>query len=365
MPINITMYSTSVYLYQQIVKVLSVDTNDGETFTYRYNPVYAKNLTVNKGVDNVLLFEFINQEEKPVNITGSTFVFRLLNQTGDQLLLEKAMTVLSAVSGRAKVVLTTADTIDIVAQPASYSIQRSQGSYIEAVYVDANSQARANCNVVDSVLPEFLLSSELTIPDIYGKAQQLTPGPTSWPDWALQPQPVNTTQLTEFYSSHMPSNGQSMTTVQADLDVFTGTIKFQAAEDYESVWYDVTESFEYFGESGTKYWNITGYHPLLRMALNTSPGYGAQARVIVTESGVITGIEVTVAGQGYIAVPKIQILGNGAGAEAVATGLTSTGGVAAINLISGGSGYLPIQYQGSQQATVLFSKGYVLNIKYR
>ena len=118
------MYATTVYLYQQITKVLLVDTGGGETFTYRYDPVYAKTLTVNKGVDNVLLFEFINQEEKPVNITGSEFVFRLLNQTGDQVLVEKPMTLLAPTVGRAKVVLTTAETIDLIAEPASYSIQQ-------------------------------------------------------------------------------------------------------------------------------------------------------------------------------------------------------------------------------------------------
>mgnify|MGYP003353082326 CR=1 FL=1 len=68
------MYSTTVYLYQQITKVLLVDTSGGH-FIYRWNPVYAKPLTVNKGVDNVLLFEFINQEEKPVNITGSELFY--------------------------------------------------------------------------------------------------------------------------------------------------------------------------------------------------------------------------------------------------------------------------------------------------
>ena len=93
------MYSTTIYLYQQIIKVLLVDTSGGY-FTARYDPVYAKQLTVNKGVDNVLLFEFINQEEKPVNITGSSFVFRLMNQTGDQLLVEKPMVTLSATLGR-------------------------------------------------------------------------------------------------------------------------------------------------------------------------------------------------------------------------------------------------------------------------
>ena len=359
------MYSTTVYLYQQITKVLLVDVGDGETFTYRYDPVYAKTLTVNKGVDNVFLFEFINQEEKPVNITGSTFVFRLLNQTGDQILIEKPMTILAPTVGRAKVVLTNSETIDLIAEPGSYSIQRAQGDYVEAVYVDANSQARADCNIVDSVLPQFIPSKELTIPDIYGKAQQLQPGPTNWPDWALYPQPVNTTQLTEFYSSEMPTNGQTLTTVQADLDCFTGTIKFQAAENYQSIWYDVTESFEYFAETRTVHWNIQGYYPLLRMALNTSPGFGAQGQVQVTPEGVVTGIQVTNPGSGYIAPPKVQILGDGAGATAVCEGITSTGGVGAVTVVTGGSGYLPLQYQSNQQATVLFTKGYVLNVKYR
>jgi hypothetical protein len=70
------MYSTQVYLYQQLARVLLMDTGGGESFIYRYDPVYAKRLTINKGVDNVLLFEFINQQEKPVNITGSTFLFQ-------------------------------------------------------------------------------------------------------------------------------------------------------------------------------------------------------------------------------------------------------------------------------------------------
>ena len=141
------MYSTTVYLYQQITKVLLVDTSGGY-FTARYDSVYAKTLTVNKGVDNVLLFEFINQEEKPVNITGSTFVFRLMNQTGDQLLLEKPMVTLSATLGRVKVVLDTEDTINFVAQPGSYSIQRSAGDYVQAAYVGC--QLRSPCRLQHS-----------------------------------------------------------------------------------------------------------------------------------------------------------------------------------------------------------------------
>ena len=356
------MYSTTVYLYQQITKVLLVDTSGGY-FTARYDPVYAKTLTVNKGVDNVLLFEFINQEEKPVNITGSSFVFRLMNQTGDQLLLEKPMVTLSATLGRVKVVLDIEDTINFVAQPGSYSIQRTAGDYVQAAYVDANSGARADCNIVDSILPTFVPSEMLTIPTIYGKAQQLVPGPTNWPDWALYPQPVNTTQLTEFFSSQIPTNGQALTTVKMDLDHFTGTIKFQAAENYESVWYDVTDSYTYLNETSTQYFNVVGFYPLIRAAFNNSQGFGAQATAVVTD-GVITAINVTNAGQGYVAPPKVQILGDGAGAEAIVTSV-GNGQIGAIEVINGGSGYLPLQYQGTVCAQVLISTGYITNLQYR
>lgn len=357
------MYSTTVYLYQQITKVLLVDT-DGGYFTARYDPVYAEKMTINKGVDNVLLFQFINQDQKPVNITGSTFKFRLINQAGDVQLLEKDMTILSSSLGRVKVVLNTADIDNITAQPASYSIERVQGDYVQAAFTDAAAGARADVDIVDSVLPQFVPSGVCTVPDMYGKNQYVGQGPTSWPDWANGPQPINGYQITEFYSSFIPTNGASLTTIKMDLVHYTGTVKIQGAQNYESVWYDVTESREYLDETGTIYFNAVGFHPLLRIALNNSIGYGAQASVTVSD-GVVTGISITNAGYDYQAAPYVQILGNGAGAEAVATIGGPGGGVASIAVTNGGSGYLPIQFQSSVEATALITNGLVQNIQYR
>ncbi len=70
------MYSTTAYLYQQITRVLLIDTSGGY-FTARYDPVYAKQLTVNKGVDNVLLFEFTLPN------TGTHITFRALTHTDE------------------------------------------------------------------------------------------------------------------------------------------------------------------------------------------------------------------------------------------------------------------------------------------
>jgi hypothetical protein len=139
-----------------------------------------------------------------------------MNQTGDQLLAEKNMDVLSAATGRVRVVLSPEDTNDIVAQPGSYSIERIQGSYHQAAFTDANAGARADCDIVDSVYPEFVPSQPVTIPTITGKNQTVSAAPTGWPDWALNPQPLNSTQRTEFYSSHMTTNGSNLTTVKMD-----------------------------------------------------------------------------------------------------------------------------------------------------
>ena len=382
------MYSTQVYIYQQITRVLLMDTGAGETFIYRYDPVYAKQLTINKGVDNVLLFEFINQQEKPVNITGSSFLFRALNTAGDQILVEKPLVILNGPTGRAKVTLSSSDLLEVLAQPATYSIQRTQpGGLTEAVFTNAQAGARAPATIVDSILPQHVPSAPLTIPTIKMSAQASLDG-TSWGSyspgtwWTGNPNGGNYWNSfidTEFCSSFIePTN--AITTIQMTLDGYTGTIKVQAAENYESLWYNVTESTTYYNETRTIYMNVVGWYPLLRVCFNNSifavpdqPGTPALAYA-VTEGGVVTSINVLNGGTGYLAPPKISIIGEGSGATAVAT--ISEGVVTGIEVTNGGSGYwyLPNAGMGAgvypntpnqTGAAVLISTGYVVDLLYR
>jgi hypothetical protein len=382
------MYSTQAYIYQQITQVLLMDTGAGETFIYRYDPVYAKQLTINKGVDNVLLFEFINQQEKPVNITGSTFVFRVINTESDEILIQEPMVILNAPTGRAKVTLTSSQLLEVLAQPANYSIQRTQpGGLTEAVFTNAQAGASAPVNIVDSILPQHVPSAPLTIPTTKLSAQVSYDG-TTWsqfpsnPYWAGNPNGgnyYNSFLNTEFFSSFIePQN--SVTTVQMTLDGYTGTIKAQAAENYQSIWYNVTESTTYLNKTGTIYMNIVGWHPLLRVAFNNSifavpdqPGTPAIAYATTTD-GVVTSITVTNGGTGYLAPPKINIIGSGAGATAVAQ--VSGGVVTGITVTNGGSGYwfLPNAGMGpgiypnnpnQTGAAVIISTGYAVDLLYR
>jgi len=371
------MYSTTAYLYQQKTKVLLIDTG-GDYFTMRYNPVYAKKLTINKGVDNVILFEFINQDEKPVNITGSTFTFRLLDQEGSELVNETEMTILNAQYGRAKVTLPSEVLDAIRAQPASYSITRYSGNLTEAVFVDAQAGARADVDIMDSVYPEFFPSAPCTIPttNLSGMLGSSASGtPATYPDWALTPGATIYTSSpilnTEYFSSFIEPTA-AVTSIQLDLLGYTGTIKVQGAENYQSTWYNVSESVQYLNKTGIVHHHVVGYHPILRLCFNNSVyttnlngqvGNPAQVVAVASDDGVITGGNIVYPGNGYLAPPLVEVVGDGAGAILTAE-IGGNGSVTAINVINGGSGYRPIPPTNTQ-AQIVISTGRVENIIYR
>lgn len=158
-----------------------------------------------------------------------------------------------------------------------------------------------------------------------------------------------------------------------DLIGYTGTIKVQAAETYQSVWYNVTEIFEYFNETKTVAINVLGWHPLLRLCFNNSVyttgsngltilGYPAQATATVDTNGAVTGVTINQSGQGYLAPPLIEFVGEGSGARAVAT--VVDGQVSTITVLDGGAGYRPVP-PTMQAAQVLISTGRVVNLMYR
>lgn len=253
------MYSTPAYLYQQIQTVLLVDVS-GNYFDRRWNPVYAKNLKLNLGVDNVILFQFLNQDQKPVNITGATFTFRIISQDGENLLFAKEMVSLSNALGRAKVTITAADTTQLPAAPASWSIEVSSGVLNQAVFTDDYAGARGDIDIVDSVFPAFVASQELTIP-------------SQAPDSSI------------YYSSTLTTDGTRLTTFQIDPAAFTGSIRVEgatASADTDQEWYtipfqdlttgDTVDSLHLVASDRRLGINVQGFHPYLRLELDITDG---------------------------------------------------------------------------------------------
>jgi hypothetical protein len=92
-----------------------------------------------------------------------------------------------------------------------------------------------------------------------------------------------------------------------------------------------------------------------QVQLATATAYGA--------NGVITSITVTQSGYGYLAPPRVNIIGLGAGAVAEAE--IEGNSVSAINVINGGQGYVSNPQQSNQIAAVSLNRGAITSILVR
>ena len=330
------MYSTTVYLYQQKQQVLLPDTS-GAYFQRRWQPVYAKKLKVNRGVDNVILFEFINQDQKPVNISGSTITFRMIGTEGDDLLIAKDLVTLSAAYGRAKVTLTVAELDSIEQQTASWSLERASGDLHEAVFTDAYSSGRGQVDIVDSVYPDYLESTILEIPE---PVAQNTPASSG----------------NRNYTSMAYTAQNTLTTFQLDFDNFTGNLKAQGSDTQLGPWYDIGSQTVYVNQNDRAYINIDGRHNWVRFEVNQY-GYSASAVAEVASGGISTvtlnggGVEWYGAGN-----PRVKFEGLGTGASATAT--VTANAVSSISLVTSGQGYITVP-------EVKLDRGEITQILYR
>jgi hypothetical protein len=240
------VYSTPSYFFKprQIVVLYE------GTSARRYQIVYAKNLTLNRGVDNQIQFQFLDQEQKKIDITGKTLSFRLLNYNGTEVLLRKALDPLLPLTGLANLNLSSTDLIDIDPQLCSYSLEITDGNLNLPVFTNSEAGARGTISVVDSVLPRHLPSTPVDIPT-HGNV-------------------ANTG--TTFYSGVINTGDSGIITIQPYLDQYSGNIVIQGSTLVDAGWYDIQTIGTFVQDSNTAGYTIEGFHPYLRLQFNGTNG---------------------------------------------------------------------------------------------
>ena len=206
--------------------------------------MYTKNLKAHRGTDNQILIEFMNQDQKPVDVTGMEFTCRLIDREGETLLLEKLLEEVNTDRGQMKLVLLESELDRIHPQDAHFSVERVEtGRPYEPVYVDDYAGARGNIEILDSVMPRFVASGEISIP-------QTAPAP-------------------DYVSSLLETDDQSLYTFVLTLDDFTGDVVIQGATSNDNQWYEI-QSFSFTSESGSVNFNISGHHPYIRVSVTNN-----------------------------------------------------------------------------------------------
>ncbi len=220
-------------------------------------PVYAKPLTLHKGVDNRIQFQFLDQAQKPVDITGKSITCRILNYNGTQILIRKALDVDLGLTGIASLNLNAADIEDVDAQKAYYSLEIPSGTFDYPVFVDQNAGARGDMNIVNSVLPSFVPSQEVTIP-------------TGQPFPNISNSSGNTNLV--YFTSIINTQDNPVLTIQTKYEDYYGNVSILGSSTVDGDFYTIQEDNELANVTETKGYTIHGYHPFVKVEFTSNSG---------------------------------------------------------------------------------------------
>lgn len=247
------MYSTDVLIFTPRQDVVLIVGNSPR----RYQTVYAKNLKLHKGVDNRLQFRFLDQEQKPVNIADSEITCRLISSNGNTLLLEKALVMDSSLSfpvrGLAELVVTAGELDNVDTQYCYYTLQIPSDAYDVPVFVDSQAGGRGKIEIVDSILPNFEPSIELSM------------------------RPRNNIDF--YYSDVYFTKEVSYHTLQLSLTDFTGTVDIEGLDDTDVAY--TLDTLTYSSFTGSDTVNVTTLLPKIRLKFNSTVDPDTTDKVLV------------------------------------------------------------------------------------
>jgi len=246
-------YATQVFVYTQRQIVILQSGFSGRI----YLPQYARPLTLNRGVDNQIIFQFLNNEQKPIDITGAQITCRVISYDGNVTLLSTYLNPGLTLNGFATLDLTAADLAGIEPQKCYYSLQIPVGSANYPVFVNQNAGARGEMNIVDSILPSFVPSANVTIPT--GQA---------FPNINPEYSPANGYI---YYTSVIDTNSNPVLTIQASYDQFYGNVIIEGSTQPDVDWYPILTN-TYDNVSATLGYVVEGFHPFVRMEFDSNSG---------------------------------------------------------------------------------------------
>jgi hypothetical protein len=256
------MHKLPIYIYETGYTLFS-DLDSG--IKQGYTPMYQKDIQVVKGVTNTIKFTVKNQDQKPLDISGETLTFNLVNKETGAVYLQKPCTTVDdgstvATKGVATLTLTESDTASLVSKFYKFSVSRTIGGAGNHVtYANTYYEVAGTLEIVDQVYAAFSNSVELpntdfTRPltsDFYKPNGQVTEYVSSIYDAQPEFKRNGAVHTLQYYSSGYTGN----VTVQATLDN-------QVSAD--TSWVDLT-TISLTSSDSVGYANITGVYNYLRL----------------------------------------------------------------------------------------------------
>ena len=273
------MLKLPIYIYETGYTLFS-DLDNG--LKQGYAPMYQKDIQIVKGVTNTIKFTVKNQDQKPLDISGETFTFHLVNKETGGVLLDKQCTTVDngstvATRGVCTLALSESDTADLVSKFYKFSVTRTvNGAGNYPTYANTYYEVAGTLEITDGVYAPFSESVELPNTDF---TRPLTDDFYSPGDNVVQ-----------YYTSYVDARPEwkrnnPLHTVAYYTTGYTGDLVIQATQESQpdsgTSWVDL-QTINLSNSTGVDYVNITGVYQNLRFYhLPDSSNTGTLDKVLV------------------------------------------------------------------------------------
>ena len=122
----------------------------------RNRVVYTNTLQIYKGIDNILKIKVQNADQKPVNITGFTLTFNIVEDyvfANATTVLSTNETIVNANAGLGSVTISSLNMVQLTAEQYNYNVKINNGTANIAAYVDDNYGAAGQIMVSSAAYP--------------------------------------------------------------------------------------------------------------------------------------------------------------------------------------------------------------------
>ena len=113
-------------------------------------------LQIYKGIDNILKIKVQNADQKPVNITGFTLTFNIVEDyvfANATTVLSTNVTIVNANAGLGSVTISSLNMVQLTAEQYNYNVKINNGTANIAAYVDDNYGAAGQIMVSSAAYP--------------------------------------------------------------------------------------------------------------------------------------------------------------------------------------------------------------------
>ncbi len=230
------MLNLPVYLYTPVIRVfldLENSTKHGVDTMYHG---YAK---LAKGVSNSIQFNFLNGDQRPIDVSTKTFVFKMFDYATNKEVISKELDIIDDgetfnLKGKTQLALSGAE-LPVSFKPGTYTytILEQKNTELIPAYIDGASSLHGKLEVVDGIIARFVPSEELIF--LQGQNNIYTSGPIS--------------------TNRDGKGNNSLHSIQAYFTNFTGNLEIRGslANEAPATWDACTPitTESYSGETGT------------------------------------------------------------------------------------------------------------------